>query len=53
LFAAGTRVVLHHVDAPDGVIFWGALLSGLIGPMVLEMLAQFRPWTRVALMGKA
>ncbi|KAA0598646.1 peptidoglycan/LPS O-acetylase OafA/YrhL [Azospirillum lipoferum] len=53
LFAAGARVVLHRIEAPDGVIFWVALLSGLIGPMVLEAMAQIRPWTRVALMGKA
>lgn len=53
LFAAGTRVVLHRLDATDGVIFCAALISGLIGPMALEALAQVRPWTRVALMGKA
>ncbi len=53
LFAAGARVVLHRLDAADGVIFCVALISGLSGPMVLEALAQIRPWTRVALVGKA
>lgn len=53
LFAAGARVVLHRLEAADGVIFCIALISGLIGPMVLEALAQIRPWTRVALVGKA
>ncbi len=53
LFAAGARVVLHRLDATDGMIFCVALIAGLIGPMVLEALAQVRPWTRVALVGKA
>ncbi|BAI72314.1 acyltransferase 3 [Azospirillum sp. B510] len=53
LFAAGARLVLHRLDARDGVIFCAALLSGLMGPMVLEALARIRPWTGVALMGKA
>ena len=53
MFAAGARVVLHRMDAGDGVIFCVALISGLVGPMVLEALAQLRPWTRVALVGKA
>jgi peptidoglycan/LPS O-acetylase OafA/YrhL len=53
LFAAGARVVLHRLDTADGVIFCVALIAGLAGPMVLEALAQIRPWTRVALVGKA
>ena len=53
LFAAGARVVLHRLDAADGLIFCVALIAGLSGPMVLEALAQIRPWTRVALVGKA
>ncbi|KAA0583312.1 acyltransferase [Azospirillum sp. B21] len=53
MFAAGARVLLHRMDAGDGVIFCVALISGLVGPMVLEALAQVRPWTRVALVGKA
>lgn len=53
LFAAGARVVLHRLAATDGMIFCVALIAGLTGPMVLEALAQIRPWTRVALVGKA
>lgn len=53
LFAAGARVVLHRLDAADGMIFCMALIAGLTGPMVLEALAQIRPWTGVALVGKA
>ncbi|CAO3421877.1 acyltransferase family protein [Azospirillum endophyticum] len=53
MFAAAARVVMHRMDAGDGVIFCVALVSGLVGPMVLEGLAQLRPWTRVVLVGKA
>ncbi|ANC91698.1 acyltransferase [Azospirillum humicireducens] len=53
MFAAGARVLLHRMDAGDGVIFCVALITGLIGPMALEALARLRPWTRVALVGKA
>lgn len=52
-FTAGARVVLHRLGFDDAVVFWVALLAGLTGPMVLEALVQARPWTRVALVGKA
>lgn len=53
LFAAAARMVLHRMHAGDGMIFCVSLIAGLCGPMVLEMLAQMRPWSRVALVGKA
>jgi len=52
-FTAGARVALHRLGFDDAVVFWVALLAGLGGPMLLEAMAQVRPWTRVALMGKA
>ncbi len=52
-FTAGARVALHRLGFGDAAIFSMALLAGLTGPMLLEALAQLRPWTRVALVGKA
>ncbi|MGF7173661.1 acyltransferase family protein [Azospirillum doebereinerae] len=52
-FTAGARVALHKLGFDDAAVFTVALLAGLTGPMVLEALAQMRPWTRVALVGKA
>ncbi|MBP2298621.1 acyltransferase family protein [Azospirillum picis] len=53
MFAAAARVVLHKLGAGDGLVFCAALLAGIAGPMVLEALAQLRPWSRAALVGKA
>ncbi|MBP2227594.1 peptidoglycan/LPS O-acetylase OafA/YrhL [Azospirillum agricola] len=52
-FTAGARVVLHKLGYGDAAVFGVALLAGLAGPMMLEAAAQLRPWTRVALVGKA
>ena len=53
-FTAAARIALGRLgyDA-DLLVFGLSLAAGIAGPMLVEAVALMRPWTRVALVGRA
>ncbi|EWY39187.1 acyltransferase [Skermanella stibiiresistens SB22] len=52
-FQAAVRIVLMRVGAEDWQIFLLATAGGCVGPIILQRLASYNPWTRTALLGAA
>jgi len=53
-FTAATRIALVRMGYGDDLtVFALSLGAGIAGPMVVEALAVQRPWSRVALVGRA
>jgi len=53
-FSAAVRIVLLRMGwNSDLLVFGTSLATGIAGPMVIEALAVQRPWSRVALVGRA
>lgn len=53
-FTAATRVALGRLGVEaDLPVFALSLAAGIVGPILIEALALLRPWSRVALVGRA
>ncbi|WP_431857053.1 acyltransferase family protein [Azospirillum sp.] len=53
-FTAAVRIVLVRLGwQADLLVFATSLTAGIMGPMIVEALAVQRPWSRVALVGRA